>query len=153
MMGSKTVTILLLVLAASCQHTREESAAQSSASPDKETVLTFDKAKQMSGNIVVEVQREISAAGPLLYFQLISEHSFSNWHYRIEIRNKAGEIIQTLKIRNGIPIQKEDFQLQDLDADGFLDVRVLGGTDKSGQKWYKSWRYAEKTKQYTWMKE
>jgi hypothetical protein len=153
MRKNKILTVLLLALVTSCHHVRQDSTAPAATSSDEQTVLTGDEGKQVSDRTVAEVKREIGSAGPMLSFRLVQEYAFSNWHYRIEIRNKAGALIQTLKIRNGIPIQEGDLVLQDLNADGFLDLRVPGGTDKSGQKWHKSWRYVEETRRYMWTTE
>ena len=89
--------------------------------------------------------------GPFRTMILRQQLSPSNWHYALEIKDSLGAIVQTLTIRNGIAIGKNDVQVVDLNADGFKDIMLVGGEDHAGTKWYKTWIYDSQQQKYLWI--
>jgi len=103
------------------------------------------------GNQILSFSGNISAGGPFLRIQLLPPQGvYSNYPYRLEIRGREDVLIQSVSIRNGVPIYKDGFEVVDLNADGYKDIRLLGGKDRAGDRWYKSWLYNPNTKKYVW---
>jgi len=115
----------------------------SDVSSKSQTVEIGDQVPSFSGNI--------STGGPFLHIQLLPQRgAFSNFLYLLEIRGREDVLIQSVSIRNGVPIYKDGFEVVDLNADGYKDIRLLGGKDRAGDRWYKSWLYNPNTKKYSW---
>ena len=96
---------------------------------------------------------DISHCGPFREIILRPKDALSNYWYDIEFRDRADRVVQRLSIRNGVPIQEKDVELVDLNADGFKDIKVLGGMDRSGASWYKTWLWNTEQEKYVWSTE
>jgi len=81
----------------------------------------------------------ISEDGPVLLIALLPKPASSNYHYALEVRTERGMLLQSMGVRNGVPVGTDDFVVEDINADGHKDIRLLGGTDTAGAPWYKSW--------------
>ena len=59
--------------------------------------------------------------------------------------------VQSEAIRNGIPLEgkKDAFQIVDVNNDGYLDIKILGG-ETQGKAWYKVWLYDTDKGTFVW---
>ena len=96
--------------------------------------------------IGARIQRD----GPWLTVEVTPQEALSNHHYdlHVVVESRSDEHYQ---IRNGQPITKREVRLADLNADGFLDIMIVGGVDHQGQDWYKTLIYDEGTNRYRWL--
>lgn len=106
-------------------------------------------------SLVRSLNEPVAADGPTLIFKLFSLPSFSNSYYRIEVWSGDGSIkLQEIgEIRNGIEVHEHEdrFRVEDLNSDGYADISLLGGIDKSGKvekRWYKVWMYQPTAKSF-----
>ncbi len=104
---------------------------------------------------VLSITKQIHTGGPTYTFRLFMLTSEGVSRYRILVYSADGsEIVQDLgEVRNGVGVEehKHAFEVVDVDGDGFADIRLLGGFDKSGnvdKPWYKVWLYQPNTKTY-----
>jgi hypothetical protein len=98
------------------------------------------------------VEAPLNRDGPRLTVEVVQQPAFSNWHYDIHVTTTAG-LDQHFEIRKGWPLTRKDVRLADVNADGFLDVMVVGGKDHRGEDWFKTWLYDPKGKKYKWINE
>ncbi len=87
---------------------------------------------------------------PALSVEVVQVSDRSRFNYKIQF-SSSSKHVQTLRIRNGVAVAFKDLRFVDLNADGYKDMMILGGTDKAGNKWYKTWIYNPKMKQYVWI--
>jgi hypothetical protein len=105
-----------------------------------------------SRRLIATVNKQIGARGPASVFKLYTLPALSNYHYLIEIHDETGKIVwQSGEIRNGVSLEGKPraFQIVDVNADGYHDIKVLGG-NKTGRAWYKVWLYDRKTRKHVW---
>ncbi len=99
-----------------------------------------------------EVSAPITKDGATLKVAIKLKDGFSNWNYDVHITTTAG-INQHLEIRSGLPLPPKAVRLADLNADGFLDIMVVGGKDHRGEDWFRTLLYDSKGKKYKWINE
>jgi hypothetical protein len=78
--------------------------------------------------------------------------TYSNFHYRIDVCNEKGTLVlHSVEFGNFVALENDPdaFQISDVDGDGYLDIRVLGGR-QDGKAWYKVWRYDSDKGQFVW---
>jgi hypothetical protein len=103
--------------------------------------------------LVKSVKKKVGSKGPTLVFKLYATWSFSNFHYRIDVCEKDGRVLQSEEFQNEVSLDdgKNAFQITDTNDDGYRDIKVLGG-QKDGKPWYKVWLYQPATKRFVWSK-
>lgn len=105
-------------------------------------------------HLVSSIKKKVGAKGPTYVFKLYSLEAFSNFWYRVDVSNEDdSEVLQSEKIRNGVPLESKagSFQIVDVDSDGYCDIKVLGGEDK-GKTWFKIWLYDPSKRVFVWSK-
>jgi len=78
------------------------------------------------------------------------QEAFSNFHYTILI-HIPGHPDQEMAVRNGQAVTFAGVRLADVNADGFLDLMIVGGVDHRGEPWFKTWLYDQEQGVYRWI--
>lgn len=109
---------------------------------------------------LLTVTKKISSEGPTLTFKLFQLSPLppvptTSNRYRLDVCSEDGSrtIQQLGEFGNAIAVEyrRDSFQILDIDADGFSDIRLLAGFDKSGRydkPWYKYWVYQPQTQSF-----
>jgi hypothetical protein len=71
--------------------------------------------------------------------------------YELDVIRKTDRaVVQIIEVRNGVdPSQPGANELIDVDGDGHVDLRVLGGETQDGA-WYKIWIYDPDEEGFVW---
>jgi len=80
---------------------------------------------------------------------VVKPHARGMW-YDVEILEKD-TLLQTMEVRNGVPVTAKGLRFADLNADGYLDLMLVGGKDFRGEPWYKTWRYHPCANRFLWL--
>jgi hypothetical protein len=96
-------------------------------------------------NITAPIQRD----GPAVTIKVTQGSVVSDVYYDFHITVK-GHKAQDFRVRNP-PITKNDVRLVDLNADGFLDIMIAGGTDHLKNAWFKTLIYNDDKGEYRWI--
>jgi hypothetical protein len=99
-----------------------------------------------------KVEAPLNRGGPRLTVAGVLQPAISNLHYDLHVTTTAG-LDQHLKLRSGGLLTSKDVRLADVNADGFLDIMVVGGKDHRGEDWFKTWLYDPRGKKYKWISE
>ncbi len=92
---------------------------------------SFGKAIRPESTTDFVITHPIRRNGPDVAIAVTRKDSPSNHHYDFAI-TVTGHAAHHIHIRNGQPITNNDIRLADLNADGFLDLMIVGGTDHRG---------------------
>ena len=103
---------------------------------------------QASGGWTVE--GNLGREGPSIRLVVEPLAVNANWQYRIAITLSDGHS-QSLEIRNGQALRPGDVRLTDINADGLLDLMVIGGKDHRGADWFKTWRFDARRAMFVWL--
>ena len=107
---------------------------------------------QDSSEIIVAENKILNGARNFLVILQRENNGFSNFRYRIYLVDEmTNKVLQTLNIRNGVEIKEDGFEIVDFNADGLNDLRLIGGQDVQGKKWYKSWTFNPKDNHLHWV--
>ena len=79
-----------------------------------------------------KVEARLNRDGPQLTVQMVEQPATSNWHYDIHVTTTDG-LDQHFAIRNGQEVKEKDIRLADVNADGFLDITIVGGQRRGRQ--------------------
>lgn len=102
--------------------------------------------------LITTLKRAVGPKGPTHVFKLYATPAHSNFRYRIDVCEADGiRVLQSEEFRNGVSLEGETdaFRLMDVNDDGYLDIKVLGGR-KAGGTWYKTWLYDPAQRQFVW---
>ncbi len=124
------------------------------------TVNDLDKINNFFQPIFTDAE-PIGSQGADAYYQLFriptgskrSQHVLyahnKNHRYRLLVEVNGRKFFEC-EFRHGISLEREDaVKIEDLNQDGFKDIRVLGGFVK-GEPWYKVWFFDPALKKYRW---
>lgn len=101
---------------------------------------------------VTRVKKQVSPKGPTFVFEVYQLVSYSNFLYRIDVCNAEDTLVlQSVEFANGVPLgtDPDALQIADVNGDGYLDIKVLGGR-RDGKAWYKVWLYEPAKGQFVW---
>ena len=96
------------------------------------------------------VEAPLSRDAEPVRVQVSPEESLGNFHYSVRI-TVSERVDQTLEVRNGVAVTPADVRLVDVNADGFLDLTIVGGEDHRGEEWLKTWLFDPEANEYRWI--
>lgn len=102
--------------------------------------------------LIASIKKPVKLGDATYVFKLYSMPTFSNWSYRLDVCSEDGtRVLQSEQIRNGVSIEDktDNFQIIDADNDGYLDIKIFGGTS-GNEPWYKVWLYEPATRRFVW---
>ena len=89
--------------------------------------------------LIFSCEQEIGSPGPAGKFLLYQKPDFNNYYYQLVVMINGSSKF-SCDIRSGISLKTTGaISVLDINDDGFKDVRILGGQDRFGKRWYKEW--------------